>query len=75
MSATATGSIAELDAERTVLAKEIERVDERLAALLRQIPVDTKEGARLCEEKRIYRERLREVEVEEGRLVGDQWAG
>jgi hypothetical protein len=75
MSGTATANIAELDDERAVLSKEIDRVDGLLDGLLREVPVHTVAVARLCEEKRVYQERLRAVDVEEGRLVGDQWAG
>ena len=75
MSATATAEIPELELERGVLAKEVERVERQLAALLRATPVDTHAVARLCEQKRVYRERLSEVTREESRLLGDQWAG
>jgi hypothetical protein len=75
MSGTATADIAELDRERVVLSKEIERLDKELAALLRDMPVDTHTIARLCEEKRVYEERLRVVTGDEGRLVSDQWSG
>lgn len=75
MSATATAEIPELERERDVLTKEIERVEVRLAALLGSTPVDTHAVAHLCEQKRVYRERLGEVTREESRVLGDQWAG
>jgi hypothetical protein len=75
MSGTATADIAELDRERVVLSKEVERLDKTLAALLRDRPVDTHTIARLSEEKRVFEERLRVVTGEESGLVGDQWSG
>jgi hypothetical protein len=75
MSATAIADIAELDGERVVLSKELERVDAELAVLLRKVPADTQAVARLCEEKRVYQERLREITGEEERVIGDQWFG
>jgi hypothetical protein len=75
MSVTATAGIAELELERDVLAKELERVEAELSALLGAATVDTHSVARLCEEKCVYRERLSEVTREESRLLGDQWVG
>jgi hypothetical protein len=75
MSGTATADIAQLDRERVVLSKEVERLDEELAALVHDVPADTHAVALASEVKRVFKARLSEVTREEGRLVGDEWSG